>query len=173
MASLGKIVSAFVLFFFLLGIAHGQTSTGSLSGVITDQHGSLIARASVTIRSTATGFARSTSTDSEGHFTFLDLPVGPYKVTIEAPTFPTYVRTGIQLLVNQNAVVNSILPSGIVTAVVTVNSDASLLNTTTPEVATQFDARRLSELPLASDRNVYDVLLSVPGVSPRASGLTA
>ena len=43
--------------------------------------------------------------------------------------------------------------------------NASLLNTTTAEVGTRFDERRLSELPLATNRNVYNVALSAPGVS--------
>jgi hypothetical protein len=44
------------------------------------------------------------------------------------------------------------------------------LNTSTPEVGTRFDEKRLSELPLATTRSVYNVALSAPGVSQLNSG---
>ena len=71
---------------------------------------------------------------------------------------------------NQHAVVSPALTPGAVNAVVNVNSDASLLNRATPEIATRFDERRLSELPSAANRSVFNVLLSVPGVSQLGSG---
>lgn len=52
------------------------------------------------------------------------------------------------------------------------SENAAVLNTTTAEVSTRFDERRLSELPIAANRNVYNVLLSVPGVSQLSSGQT-
>ena len=82
------------------------------------------------------------------------------------------MQTGITLDVNQKAVVDVALKIGGVQEVVTVTENASLLNTTTPEVSTRFDERRLSELPIATNRNVYNVLLSVPGVSQLGSGQT-
>jgi len=48
---------------------------------------------------------------------------------------------------------------------VNVVENASVLNTSTAEVGTRFDERRLSELPVATNRNVYNLALSAPGVS--------
>ncbi|HEX6278900.1 MAG TPA: TonB-dependent receptor plug domain-containing protein, partial [Pyrinomonadaceae bacterium] len=87
--------------------------------------------------------------------------------------FSKLVQTGITLAVNQDAVIDTSLKAGGVEEVVTVTENASLLNTSTPEVSTRFDERRLSELPIAPNRNVFNVLLSVPGVSqisPNQSG---
>ncbi len=50
--------------------------------------------------------------------------------------------------------------------------NASLLNTTNAEVSTRFDSKRLSELPLAPNRNVLNVALSAAGVSQLGSGQT-
>jgi hypothetical protein len=172
MTSAAKQLCAAALLVFLVVSTRGQTSTGSISGIVSDQSQAVVAGATVTIRHTATGFTRSATTNSEGHYSFLDLPIGAYEVTVEAPAFAKYVQTGIQLLVNQNAVVNPSLTPGSVNVVVTVNSDASLLNTATPEVATRFDERRLSELPVAPNRSVYNILLSVPGTTLRASGVS-
>ena len=155
------------------GTSHGQSSTGSIPGVVTDQNQAVIPAATITLRNTATGFTRSTSANAEGRYSFSDVPIGLYELTVEAQTFTKYVQTGIKLLVNQHAVVSPALTPGAVNAVVNVNSDASLLNRDTPEVATRFDERQLSELPSAPNRSVFNVLLSVPGVSQLGSGQAA
>ncbi len=43
--------------------------------------------------------------------------------------------------------------------------NAAVLNTTNAEVGTRFDSRRVSELPLATNRNIYNIALSAAGVS--------
>ncbi len=166
----------FLLFALLLVFGavsnFAQSTTASLSGTVSDEKQSVIPNATVTVRNTDTGFSRNLQTDGEGRFNFVNLPIGAYELTVEAANFSKYVQTGITLLLNQNAVVEPVLKAGNVQEVVTVTENASLLNTTTAEVSTRFDARRLSELPIAPNRNVYNVLLSVPGVSQLSSGQT-
>lgn len=160
--------------FVLIGSSSisAQSTTGSLSGVVTDQQQAVVANATVTAKNTDTGFSRNGQTDSEGRYRFVNLPIGSYEVTVESSNFSKYVQTGITLLVNQDAVVNVELKAGGVQEVVTVTENASLLNTTTAEVSTRFDEKRLAELPIAPNRNVYNVLLSVPGISQLSSGQT-
>lgn len=163
-----------LLMFVLLGfgIAFGQTTTGSISGVVTDESGAVIPGASVTVRNVDTGFERTAVTNTEGRYSFVNLPIGQYELKVEAQNFARYTQSGIGLLVNQNAVVNVALKPGPIQETVNVVENASLLNTSTPEVSTRFDERRLSELPIAANRSVYNVLLSVPGVSQLGSGQT-
>ena len=152
---------------FLLGssaAAIGQT-TGSLAGAVTDEKGAVIPNATVTLRNTEKNTSRTTQTGSEGNYRFDNVPVGPYEVTVEAQGFAKYVQTGITLLLNQNAVVDAALKAGSVQEVVNVTENAAIINTSNAEVSTQFDSRRLSELPLGPTRNVLAVALSAPGVS--------
>lgn len=161
------------LAFLLLAIpAYSQSNTGSISGSVNDEAQAVVSGATVTIRNTDTGFTRSAVTGADGRFNFVNVPLGGYEVTVEAASFSKYVQTGIGLVVNQNAVLNITMRAGGVEEVVTVSADASLLNTTTAEVSTRFDERRLSELPIAPNRNVFNVLLSVPGVSQLGAGQT-
>lgn len=149
-----------------------QTTTASISGTVTDAQQAVVSGANVTARNTDTGLSRTAQTNDEGRYNFVNLPIGGYEVTVEAASFSKYVQTGITLDANQAAVVDVGLKAGNVQEVVTVTENASLLNTTTPEVSTRFDERRLSELPIATNRNVYNVLLSVPGISQLGSGQT-
>ncbi len=172
MRRLFRIVPISILLVGLVTLSFGQTSTGTISGTVSDQAGAVVAGATVSIKNAETGFARTATSGSDGRFSFTNIPTGPYELTVEAGNFAKLVQTGIQLVVNQNAVVNPSLKPGGVEEVVTVTENASLLNTTTAEVATRFDERRLSELPIAPNRSVFNVLLSVPGVSQLGSGQT-
>src|SRR5918998_2047602 len=98
------------------------------------------------------------------------MPGGGYEITVEVPNFAKYVQTGVQLLLNQDAVVDVTMKPAGVEAVVNVTENAALLNTTNAEVSTRFDSRRLSELPIATNRSVYLVALSAPGVSQVVTG---
>jgi hypothetical protein len=140
-------------------------TTGTLSGTVQDEKGAAIAGATVTARHVETNTSRAAQTDSDGRYRLTNMPVGHYEITVEVASFAKYVQTGVELLLNQDAVVNAEMKPAGVEAVVNVTENASLLNTSTVEVGTRFDERRLSELPLATNRNVYNVALSAAGVS--------
>lgn len=167
-----QIILLTLLFLSSVGFVLAQSTTGSISGTVSDEKQAIIAGASVTVRNVDTGISRTAQTDGEGRFRFVNLPVGAYQVTIEAANFSKYVQTGITLVVNQDAVIEATLKAGNVQETVTITENASVLNTTTAEVSTRFDEKRLSELPIATNRNVFNVLLSVPGVSQLSSGQT-
>ncbi len=148
----------------------GQSTTANISGSVEDEQGGAVAGATITITNTQTGSTRSAQSSADGRYRVMNLPVGLYSVTVEAPNFAKFVQNGIRLVLNQDAVVNAALKVGGLEATVTITENASLLNTSTPEISTRFDERRLSELPIATNRNVLNVLLSVPGVSQLGSG---
>lgn len=163
-----------LLLVFLLSssiAALGQT-TGTISGTVTDEKGAVIPNATVTARNVDRNISRTLQTGSEGTYRFENLPVGPYEVTVEAAGFAKYVQSGITLILNQKAVVDVSMKAGGVQEVVNVTENAALINTSNAEVSTQFDSRRLSELPLGPTRNVLGVALSAPGVSQLGAGQT-
>jgi hypothetical protein len=149
-----------------------QATSGSISGVVTDEQQGVVANATVTVRNIGTNESRTAAADAEGRYRFPNLTIGNYEVTVEAQGFGKYVRTGIELLLNQQAVVNAVLKPAGVQEVVTIEENASLLNTSNAEVSTRFDSKRLSELPLAPNRNVLNIALSAAGVSQLGSGQT-
>ena len=163
------ILSAVFLSSYVVAIGQG---TGTISGSVIDEKQSLVANATVTARNTQTNTSRSAQTDDDGRYRFENLPIGPYEVTVERSGFSKHVQSGITLLLNQAAVVDITLKPGGIQEVVTVVEDAAIINTTNAEVATRFDSRRIAELPLATNRNVFNIVLSAPGVSQLGSGQT-
>jgi hypothetical protein len=149
---------------------YGQSTTGVISGVVTDERQAVISNATVTARNVGTNESRSATTDSDGRYRLPNLPVGQYEVSFQAGGFAKLVRSGIELLLNQEAIIDGALKLSAVQEVVTVAENASLLNTSNSEVSTRFDSKRLSELPLAPNRNILNVALSAAGVSQLGSG---
>jgi Carboxypeptidase regulatory-like domain len=173
---MNKVTRLTLLFVALLALLASPVlaqTTGSISGEVKDEKGAVVTNATVAVRNVKTNESRTTHTDGEGRYRFLGMPVGDYEITVESTGFAKYVQSGITLVLNQPATVDVTLKAGGVTEIVNVVENASMLNTTTPEVGTRFDERRLSELPLATTRSVYSVALSAAGVSQLNSGQTA
>ena len=152
-------------------VAFAQT-TATISGTVTDEKGAVIPNATVIARNIERNISRTLQTSGDGKYRFENLPVGPYEVSVEATGFSKYVQQGITLVLNQNAVVDVSMKTGGVQEIVTVTENAAIINTSNAEVSTQFDSRRLSELPLGPTRNVLAVALSAPGVSQLGAGQT-
>src|SRR4051812_36210153 len=148
-----------------LSISAFAQTTGSISGQIKDEKGAILPNANVTVRNVSTNTSRTAQSDDEGRYRFANLQVGEYEVSVEASGFAKLIQTGVTLLLNQDAVVDVAMKLKGVQEVVTVVENASLLNTSTAEVGTRFDERRLTDLPVATNRSVYNLALSAPGVS--------
>jgi hypothetical protein len=88
--------------------------------------------------------------------------------------FQTSIRSGIELTIGRNAVVNHALQVGEVTQAVTVTGEAPLIETTTATVASLVQEEQVLDLPL-NNRDLNQLALLQPGVlrSPEASNVTA
>src|SRR6266576_3686069 len=137
-----------------VGPDFSQSSTGSISGTVTDQNNAVVPGATVFGKNTETGFVRPAVTNSSGLYRLTNIPPGPYEITIEAAGFKKYERADITLDVGQNTTINAVLEPGMIEDSVTVNENGSMLNSSTAEVSTRFDSRRLSELPISPNHNV-------------------
>jgi hypothetical protein len=85
-----------VLFFSVAGYA--QTFRGAINGTVTDPSGAVVAGASVKATNIGTGIVLSTVSTSGGAFTFQDIPLGTYKVSVEAPGFSGYTVDKVQVV---------------------------------------------------------------------------
>jgi len=142
--------------------AFAQVSA-SLSGTVRDSSGAVVAGAAVTAKDVNTGVAREAATDNHGQYQMSSLPVGDYEVDARKQGFAEEVRTGIRLVVGQDARVDLTLPVGQLTERITVNGDAPQVSLTTTDISGLIGDRQVKELPL--NGRSYDELLTLnPGV---------
>ncbi len=160
----------FLLSFLAVGLLYGQVTSGTILGAVQDPSGAQVANAKVTVRNLDTNASQTFATSSDGLFRFPLLPVGSYEITVEAPGFAKYVQGPIVLRLNAEANLPVKLALAGVSESVNITSDAPLINTTTAEVGVNFDTKRIENLPLAPDHNIYNLALSVAGVSQLSSG---
>src|SRR6266849_6393356 len=98
---------------FVVGVelACAQVSA-TISGRVEDASGAAVGGAIVSVKNLETGAIRTVTTDETGIYRVLSLPVGSQEVRAEKPGFRAAVRTGINLVVGQEAVVNLKLEVG-------------------------------------------------------------
>ncbi len=152
-------------------LSMAQTTTATLSGLITDQSGAVLPGVQVTVVNSATGVQRSLTTDAGGRFVAPQLPPGSYDVTASMAGFSRLVRQGITLTVGQDAKLTLSMEVGTVAEQVTVTGEAPLLNTSSSAVAGVVEEQRIQELPL-NGRDFSQLPLVQPGVTAVRNGDT-
>jgi hypothetical protein len=92
--------AAFLLSILLAGTLPAQTSSGTLSGVVTDPSGASIAKAIVRL-TTDSGASLDTITSKEGFYEFKSLAPGTYTVKAAAKNFALFTKENVQVLSGQ------------------------------------------------------------------------
>ena len=142
--------------------ARAQVSA-SVTGQVTDPSGAAIAGASVTARNVDTGAARDVVADGEGRYVVAALPVGDYEIHASNQGFKEEVRSGIHLVVGEEATVDLTLQLGEVNQEVTVNGDAPMVSVTTNDISGLVGEQQVKDLPL--NGRSFDLLIPLnPGV---------
>jgi len=142
--------------------ARGQVAA-SISGVVTDSSGEPAGSAAVTAKNTETGAVRTAVTDDAGRYQIVSLAIGPYEVSVSKSGFQDAVRTGIRLVVGQEAIVDLTLQVSGVKSEVRVSGDAPLVSPTTQDISGLVGEQQVKDLPL--NGRSYDLLLPLnPGI---------
>src|SRR3989442_4997470 len=144
--------------------AQSQATTGVIEGVVLDESGAPSPGAPVTVKNTATNFERVVSTDPDGRFRGLLLPLGPYRVTVSMSGFSPLVREGLNLGVGQAVNLSLVLKVSTVQEQVVVTGAAPLVETSRAEGADRIDDAAVRGLP-NNGRNFLDLTKLTPGVS--------
>jgi hypothetical protein len=142
--------------------AHGQVAA-SIAGRVTDSSGAPVGSATVIATNTETGAVRTAVTDDAGRYQIVSLPIGPYEVSVSKNGFQDAIRTGIRLVVAQEAIVDLTLQVSRVKSEVRVFEDAPLVSPTTQDISGLVGEQQVKDLPL--NGRSYDLLLPLnPGI---------
>lgn len=144
--------------------AAAQEITGTITGAVTDPSGAAIPGLTVTVRNLGTNATQSVVTDERGIYTATLLPVGRYEVSLELAGFKRFVRSNIELSVNDRLGVNIVLQPGDVTETIEVTATTPLVKTESSDVSTLINAKQVEQMPL-NGRNIMSLVAMQPGVS--------
>jgi outer membrane receptor protein involved in Fe transport len=165
-----KICFALLFVLLLSSLSPAQTTTAEILGSVRDASGAMVSGAAVKVRHLGTNAVRESTTSLEGRFRVTQLPLGQYEIGVEKTGFGRYVQGPITLQLGQDAELDIRLQVAGVAETVTVRGDAPMINTTNAEIGVNFDVKRITELPLAPNRNVLNLALQVAGVSQLSAG---
>jgi Carboxypeptidase regulatory-like domain/TonB dependent receptor len=143
--------------------AQAQQVTVYVGGKITDTTGAVVPNAKVSALNTQTGFSRATTSSISGDYQLAAMPVGDYRIAVEAQGLKKMVRA-VHLDVGANATIDFALPPGQVTQEINVEAEAEALEPTRSMVSSVIAEREIQTLPV-NGRQFIDFALLAPGVT--------
>lgn len=149
----GSVLRFCFVVIFTLGLrtASGQQSA-SLSGLVTDTSGAVVAGASLRLVNVDTGELISATSSSTGAYTIPLLKPGAYELTVEQPGFKLFRQRGITLETGTPARLDVRLEVGGLTETITVESSVPLLRTESSSVGSVVRNEMITNMPLVGRR---------------------
>ncbi len=164
---LGSFAASLILF-GLLGVnppaVLAQQASATVNGVVTDPSGAAIANAQIELTNVNTAITRTTTTNGDGAYVFLNVVPGVYTMRASAPGFSVVTQPQVTLEVNQTAAFDFHMKVGEAQQSVTVEATAAAVETSTAELGTVVATQQVNDLPL-NGRNFTQLLTITPGVA--------
>jgi len=149
----------------LLVPAGAQDAAGRIIGTVTDPSGSVIPHARVIVTNTQTNVSSETTTADDGSYQVQLLPIGTYRVSVEAQGFRKSVTNPQTLEINQSLKVDLKLEVGSTAETVQVEATTTGIETTNATVSNTINANEIVNAPL-NGRDVMGLAFMMPGVTP-------
>jgi hypothetical protein len=143
-----------------------STTTGDISGVVTDPTGAVVVNAKVTAKNDATGATDNRTTNGEGFYRFSFLQIGSYTVTVNASGFQPTARK-VQVTVAQTA--NGNMTLAVSSAAITIEVTAPAVQAETASVTTNFSAEQVALVPNPGN-DLSAIAQTSPGVVMNTQG---
>jgi hypothetical protein len=151
------------LIFLFTFPARPQETLGSINGTVSDASGATMQNVNVTVRNTSTNLKVTRTSNNDGSFSFVDLPIGVYEVTLSKDGFKTEVFPQVFVQAGHTTTENASLQPGAVSATVVV-SGSSLLNETNTTNGYTLGSELIENIPLGTGSFTQLAILA-PGVS--------
>ncbi len=156
----------FLFMMSLLAVVSAQTVTsGQLTGNVTDQSGSVVPDATVTVTQVGTSETRTVTTSEDGNYTVPNLAVGTYRLSVTKSGFKEGAVGNVVVNVANVTRQNVALEIGQLSEVVEITADAVQVQTQTGAVGEVVTGEQVRELPL-NGRSFVQLTQLQPGVAP-------
>jgi hypothetical protein len=154
-----------ILFTLIIGMpAFAQTFHGTVSGVVVDSQGAVIADAAVQLTNPATGQALNAKSSKDGEFIFPELTVGIYHLTVSISGFQTKKIDNINVEVSKVQNLKVELSVGAENTSIEVTANAVQTDTTSSALVAVIDSKSVQEMPM-NGRNFTQMTHFAPGAS--------
>jgi hypothetical protein len=156
-----KTISACLLFLLFSNLAFGQggVASGDLHVIVKDPRGNVVVNATVTVIDAGKGFERTATSDGQGGYNARSLPPGTYAVRVSAHGFANVEDRGVTITVGELAELPITLSLATGMEVVTVESQAELVETSRSSTTDTIGQRRIDNLPI-NGRNYINFTLT-------------
>ncbi|HEY6307314.1 MAG TPA: carboxypeptidase regulatory-like domain-containing protein, partial [Candidatus Angelobacter sp.] len=158
-------LSVCFLILALPGFSQSVTA-GDIAGVVSDTSGAVLPRATVTVKSDATGATEKTTTNGEGFYRFALLQPAVYTVTVDAAGFKTTSR---KVAVTVGQVVTANMQMSVGAETITVEVTAPALQVESADVSTAFSNVQIAQLPNPGN-DLSAIAQTAPGVVMNTGG---
>lgn len=167
MSNFVKLSFVFSLILVMSSFAFGQTTTtGAISGVVTNPNKEVVPGASVSAKNTETNKEDVAVTDDQGGFRVSNLQPGTYTVTVEASGFTPFTQERVVVEVGQITPLTIAVSIGPLSGgTVEVSSEAPVINTNQQDFSNNFNQTSINELPI-NGRRWSNFALLAPGAVP-------
>jgi hypothetical protein len=153
--------------------ADAQSTFGSIVGMVKDPGGLLVPGAEVKLSSLDEQSARTTTSDSDGAFQFMNVKAGRYEISVHAEGFAAFKLQTVQLEARQTLREEITLKVASASETIEVGDSAPMINTESATLADTKDFQQVSQLPVnyrGATTSSMAVLATVPGTQQDANG---
>lgn len=154
----------------MTGCLFGQADRGTLTGTVADPQGAVIADAKLELLNQQNGAVYETVSTATGNYSLVQVPAGPYTLTVQFAGFKKFSQSGITIQVAQTTRLDVALQVGATSETVTVTAESTLLKTESAEQSYNISTERINALPLnfsargpGSFRNPLTFVQLLPG----------
>lgn len=160
---LGLVLSLAAIGLFWAVPAHADNLYASIRGSVVDPSGAVVPGAQLTASNLATGLRYTTTSSTDGLFSFLQLPIGDYSVTAEKSGFKGFTAAHIHLDLDQIYSLKVPMELGTTSETITVEANPAQVETTSMELGATVSGQQIVDLPL-NGRNWTQLMQLQPGV---------
>ncbi|MGD0567821.1 MAG: TonB-dependent receptor [Candidatus Sulfotelmatobacter sp.] len=174
--TIGHATIATMIVLSLIGIsvsAHAQSTFGSIVGVVHDATQAVVPGASVKIRRSEDNSIRSTTSDENGSFEFVNLKPGNYALSAHAEGFADFQVPSAELTARQTLRIDVTLGIKSQSQTVEVSDAVAVINTENGVISDSRDNQQITQLPLNSRATTTSPLAALslsPNVQQDSSG---
>lgn len=165
-----KIIFATLLIFTFAIFSLAQSTAGRLLGTVNGPDG-LLPGVTITLTDNKTGTIRTTTSSNDGSYKFENVSFGAYTVKFNLNGFKTFTANNVIVEANRDYSLNPNLEIGDVSAEVTIQAGAEVLNATNAELSETINKERIVELPI-NGRNPISLLNLQAGVNRTSNSIS-